>query len=257
LCTSEGIHRSYSWSRCVARRAHNRRFPERLEECCDDFARSLRRRNRSAATIGIYRKAFNRFWRWALEVGIYADPAAVTTQDVNAYTDKQIARGIAATTFAIGWLNLRPLFTWWAKETNASKAFDGADVPQPDEPTIPVIDLDHIRAVLKACNGRDFASRRDEAIIRVLFDTGCRLGDLVALSIDDWDRRHDYLHLRGKTGEGVVPISASTGEALARYVHARDVQLRGRDDRADALAPARRGVRGKTAAPPISASPCG
>lgn len=41
------------------------------------------------------------------------------------------------------------------------------------------------------------------------------------LTLDDWDRRQDFLTLRGKTGTRVVPVSASTGEALARYVRAR------------------------------------
>jgi hypothetical protein len=71
------------------------------------------------------------------------------------------------------------------------------------------------------CRGRDFASLRDTAIIRVLFDTGCRRGELVNLTLADWDRRQDFLTLRGKTGLRVVPISATTGEALARYVRAR------------------------------------
>jgi integrase len=84
-----------------------------------------------------------------------------------------------------------------------------------------VLHLDDIRALLEVCRGRDFASLRDTAIIRVLFDTGCRRGDLVNLTLADWDRRQDFLTLRGTTGLRVVPISATTGEALARYVRAR------------------------------------
>jgi integrase len=43
----------------------------------------------------------------------------------------------------------------------------------------------------------------------------------VSLTLTDWDRRADHLTLRGKTGMRVVPVSASTGEALARYIRAR------------------------------------
>jgi integrase len=39
--------------------------------------------------------------------------------------------------------------------------------------------------------------------------------------VADWDRRQDLLTLRGKTGMRVVPISPSTGEAMARYLRAR------------------------------------
>lgn len=77
-----------------------------------------------------------------------------------------------------------------------------------------VVHLDDIRNLLGTCRGRDFRDRRDNAVIRVLYDTGCRLGELIILSVDDWDRRQDFLTLRGKTGTRVVPISASTGAAL-------------------------------------------
>jgi site-specific recombinase XerD len=97
----------------------------------------------------------------------------------------------------------------------------GADVPSAPLERPDVLHLDDIRALLEVCRGRDFASLRDTAIIRVLFDTGCRRGELVNLTLADWDRRQDFLTLRGTTGLRVVPISATTGEALARYVRAR------------------------------------
>lgn len=119
------------------------------------------------------------------------------------------------------WRNLRPFFSWWAKETEQPNPFAGADVPGARTEPLPVLHLDDIRKLLEACKGKELADRRDEAIIRVLFDTGSHRGELAALTLDDWDRRQDYLTLRGKTGTRVVPISASTGEALARYVRQR------------------------------------
>jgi site-specific recombinase XerD len=88
-----------------------------------------------------------------------------------------------------------------------------------------VIHLDNIRALLDTCKGSDFTSLRDIAVIRALFNTGCRRGELVNLTVDDWDRRRDFLTRRDKTGTRVVPISASTGEALARYVRARSSRV--------------------------------
>jgi integrase len=59
------------------------------------------------------------------------------------------------------------------------------------------------------------------AVQNLLFDTGCRLGELVGLRVGDWDRRRDVLTFRGKSGTRVVSLSASTGEALARYLRVR------------------------------------
>lgn len=186
-----------------------------------DYARSLRRRGRSDATARVYHQSFVRFWTWALdEVGLPPDPAAVSTAYVNRWVD-HLRDTVGGTTVALYWRNLRPFFSWWSREVDQPNPFAGADVPSAELNPPDVIHLDDIRALLEVSKGKDFAARRDNAVIRVLFDTGCRRGELVNLTVADWDRRQDFLTLRGKTGMRVVPISASTGEALARYVRAR------------------------------------
>ena len=112
---------------------------------------------------------------------------------------------MAPHTVAIYWRNLRPVFAWWARETVQPNPFAGADVPSAELNPPDVIHLDDVRALLETCKGRDFADRRDNAIIRVLFDTGCRRGELAGLTVDDWDRRQDFLTLRGKTGMRLCP----------------------------------------------------
>jgi site-specific recombinase XerD len=195
-------------------------IPGPLADWWDDFARSLRRRGRSEATARIYGQSYTRFWIWALGEGLPADPAAVSTAYVNRWVDS-LRDTIAPATVSVYWRNLRPFFSWWAKETGQPNPFAGADVPSVELEPPDVIHLDDIRALLETCKGKEFVDRRDNAVIRVLFDTGCRRGELVNLTVGDWDRRQDFLTLRGKTGLRVVPISAATGEALARYVRAR------------------------------------
>jgi site-specific recombinase XerD len=214
-------------------------IPASLLDWWDDFARSLRRRGRSEATARIYGQSYTRFWHWALAEGLPPDPAAVSTAYVNRWVDS-LRDTIAPATVSVYWRNLRPFFSWWAKETDQPNPFRGADVPSsPLEPP-DVVHLDDIRTLLDMCKGRDFTSHRDAAVIRVLFDTGCRRGELVNLTLDDWDRRQDFLTLRGKTGMRVVPISASTGEALARYVRVRSAHSAA--GRTDALWLGRKGA---------------
>lgn len=201
-----------------------RPLPEAVETWWDDYARSIQRRNMSERTSHLYRRAYLRFWRWALdddnEADIEPDPAVVTRDHINSWVD-MLRDEVSPQTVAIYWRTLRPFFTWFESEAEHPNPFDGADVPgEPDMPPS-VIQLDDITALLGACKGKGFADRRDNAIIRVLYDTGCRLGELTGIHLPDWDRRQDFLTLRGKTGMRVVPVSASTGEALARYVRAR------------------------------------
>lgn len=213
-------------------------LPDELEELWHDFRRSLVRRGRSESTVKVYRKSYDSFWRWATEQGI-TDPADVDYRTINAWTDHLLVapvirngrpsispdgepRTLEASTRRIRYANLRPFFTWYAKEFDHSHPFDRADAPGDDRPSpIPVIELDDIRRLLATATGADFADRRDTALIRVLFDTGARLGELVNMTVDGWDRRNDFLTLTGKTGTRVVPVSPSTGEALSRYLRVR------------------------------------
>lgn len=235
-------------------------MPEELEDLWDDFRRSLARRNRSLATLEVYRKSFEAFWTWAIAAGIEADPAAVDHRVINRWTDAmltapvtrngevvfttdpntgdKVPRLITPATRRIRYINLRPFFSWWAKEFEADNPFARADAPGEDRPApIPIVELDDVRRLIAACRAsldkaksavavttrarEEFEARRDEALIRVLFDTGARLGELINLTTEDFDRRHDYLTLRGKTGTRLVPTSPSTGEALSRYLRVR------------------------------------
>jgi site-specific recombinase XerD len=215
-----------------------------LEELWSDYRRSLARRGRSPQTESVYRKAFLNFWKWASTAGIPADTGAVDVRVVNAWSDAlatmpAIRNGrpieardpdtgvhspktLDAGTRRILWRNLRPFFSWYAKEFDTDNPFTRADPPGDDRPRpIPVVALEDLKALLATCTGKDFRHRRDQALLRVMIDTGARLGEIVSMTVEGWDRRQDLLLVTGKTGTRYVPISLATGEALARYVRER------------------------------------
>ena len=151
------------------------------------------------------------------------DPAKVTGDDVNRWTDNLTSRSrrdgrrgaLTPQMVAILWRNARPFFAWWASEEDAPNPFATADRPPEGDNSPDVIHLDDIRALVAACNGREFDDLRDGAIIRVMFDTGTRLGELAGIQLDDWDSRQDFLLVDGKSGPRLVPMSASTAEGTS------------------------------------------
>lgn len=219
-------------------------LPGDLEELWSDYRRSLARRGRSPQTESVYRKAFDNFWRWHQLEGLSPDPATVDRKVINRWADalgtmpatrngrpltttnpdtgELVDKMLEPSTRRLLWRNLRPFFSWYSREFETANPFDRADPPGDDRPSpVPVVRIDDLRVLLNACSGRDFRSRRDNAVIRVLIETGARLGEIVNLGLDDWDRRADLLRLTGKTGTRLTPIALSTGEALARYVRER------------------------------------
>jgi site-specific recombinase XerD len=72
-----------------------------------------------------------------------------------------------------------------------------------------------LRALIRACRGRDFQAIRDRAIIRILIDTGLRRQELASITLDNLDldgqrvkvlgkgRRFRWLHLNLKSIDAI------------------------------------------------------
>jgi integrase len=80
-----------------------------------------------------------------------------------------------------------------------------------------------LRQLIKACGGKEFRDRRDEAIIGLMAETGMRAGELIGLTVADIDLNRGLATVRrGKGGKGrVAPFGDQTGRAIDRYLRAR------------------------------------
>lgn len=55
------------------------------------------------------------------------------------------------------------------------------------------------RLMLSSRSGETFEDHRDTALIRFMFETGTRLSEVAALTLDDLDvRQYEVAHVRGK-----------------------------------------------------------
>lgn len=94
---------------------------------------------------------------------------------------------------------------------------------------VPEHGIDSSRALIGTCThptfrvDEPFHHRRDEAIIRLMTETGIRAGELVALSTDDLDLPAGRITVRfGKGGRGrVIPVGPATTRAIRDYLDLR------------------------------------
>jgi integrase len=95
--------------------------------------------------------------------------------------------------------------------------------PKQDTKVVPDLTDDEIRLLIKACHGKTFSCRRDEAIVRLMVDTGIRANELVELRCDDLDLMNGTIVVRrGKGGKGrVCPFSPQTATVVDRYLRMR------------------------------------
>src|SRR5260370_30002217 len=92
---------------------------------------------------------------------------------------------------------------------------------------VAVLSAEDLRALLATCKGRGFEQQRDEAIIRLLADTGMRRAELLGLSVEDLDLDQDIAIVLGKgRRQRACPFGHKTGLVLDRYLRARGRHLR-------------------------------
>lgn len=79
------------------------------------------------------------------------------------------------------------------------------------------------RSLLKACDRRTAAGRRDYAVILLLMRLGLRAREVATLCLEDIDWRAGAITIHGKAGRlDQLPLPAEVGEAIAAYLrHAR------------------------------------
>ena len=91
-----------------------------------------------------------------------------------------------------------------------------------DQP-VGVIRAEQLVHLLKTCEGRDFTSRRDTAIILLLVDTGMRRAECVGMTVDDVDLDQRMVWVLGKGHRPrALPLGRKTAEALDRYLRVRE-----------------------------------
>jgi len=77
---------------------------------------------------------------------------------------------------------------------------------------------DDLARVLRHCACQPHHNRRDFAIIAAMADTGMRPGELCNLFVGDFNEQECSLHLDGKTGGRLVPVTPLTARAIHTYL---------------------------------------
>ena len=97
--------------------------------------------------------------------------------------------------------------------------------PKVPEEVLEPVSLDHVGAMLSACDRKAKLGCRDRALILGLLDTGARAGEMIALNVEDVDLSTSTVLIR--SGKGRKPrvtfLGARSLRALMRYLRFRKV----------------------------------
>lgn len=187
----------------------------------DSYLLNLRAERKSPQTIKTYGDGVRRFAVWCTAEDV---PAALDRATVNSFVASLLDGGAEPATARSRQLALRRFSGWLAEEGEIeSDRLLGLKPPKLDSKIVPELSDVQLVALLAACKGKDFRERRDEAIIRLMIETGLRAGEVVLMNVSDVNLQEGSAVIRrGKGGKGrSVPFGSRTGRAIDRYLRAR------------------------------------
>lgn len=118
---------------------------------------------------------------------------------------------------------LQQFWRWLLDEGEVDvNPFDRMRPPQVPDSPLGILTAVELKALVRTCEARSFADLRDEAIIRVFFDTGLRSEALILLHAADVDLRTRTAWATEKYERPKeLAFTARTAVALDRYLRAR------------------------------------
>jgi site-specific recombinase XerD len=182
---------------------------------------ALRAERKSPATVKSYAEGVIAFLRWCESTGALPQ---LTKANVQAFVADLLDDGAQPKTASARLLAVRRFSAWLATEGELdTDPLMGIRQPKVDRKVVEALTDDELRDLIKACRGKRFTDRRDEAIVRLLAETGIRAGEVVAMTVADVDLTRGLAVVRrGKGGKGrIVPFGAQTAAAIDRYLRAR------------------------------------
>jgi site-specific recombinase XerD len=186
------------------------------------FRRSLLAENLSPKTIRTYMEGVELFGGFLATQGMPLTVASITREHVETFLTDQLARH-KPNTAASRYRALRRFFGWLLEEHEiATSPMAHVKPPHVPEDLPPVLTEADLKRLLKVCEGREYAQRRDMAILRLLMDTGMRLDECARLKVEDLDLETGVAIVLGK---GRRPRGCAFGRktalALDRYLRVR------------------------------------
>lgn len=183
-----------------------------IADLLPSWVRHLRARNLSPNTVKVYVKSLELLDDYLTRTGQEWSKAAVEGWL------GEMAQHVQPSSVSVRFRAVQQFGKWVAQEDEGDDVTVGMRRPVVPEKEVPVLKPDQMRALLDAAK----QSKRDHAILLLMIDTGCRLGEVAALTVEDVNMDAQTVTVTGKgRRQRTVAIGAVTAEALDRYLRER------------------------------------
>lgn len=187
-----------------------------LQEQTDRFLRSKTSQGKSPHTIDFYFRNIADFMKWC-DLNSYEGQDLVGqtgAEIIEDYQNELLERGLSPFTIHCRYRALRALYKWVEKRDGPfpeGSPFHWLTEPKTPDTLPKAISYEEVTLLLHSIQPTGWVNTRDRLIIKTLFHTGMRAGELLGLRVNDIQTEQRRIHLyRTKTQkEDYIPLSRS------------------------------------------------
>lgn len=198
-----------------------------LTEALDRFLAHLQyERQRSPHTLNAYSRDIRAFIR---QQSATATPDAISSHQVRAFVAREHQRGLDPRSLRRMLSSLRSWFDYLARhEGLGSNPARGVRSPKVRRKLPQPLDPDQMAQLLSPSSSTtdDFLEQRDQACLELMYSSGLRLAEVVALNTMDLDFSDGLVRVTGKGARTrIVPVGRQAVTALRAWLKVRSAQL--------------------------------
>jgi integrase/recombinase XerC len=145
---------------------------------------------------------------------------AVGPNDIRAYLAAMRNIAYSKSTVSRKLATLRSFYKYLVKANKlAASPVSVIRTPRQDKRLPKCLDIPQIESLLAAPDTSTFLGARDRAILETIYSGGLRIGELVAINMEDLDEFSHAVRIRGKgKKERLAPLGAKAMEAIGVYL---------------------------------------
>jgi len=202
-------------------------------------------RQLSDNTLASYRRDLETYVNFLQEVEAMSDFRKVERTSILRHLEQLRMQGKTSRTVARHISSIRSFHQFLLREKRAeTDPTVHLEMPTIEQKLPNILSIEEIEALLMAPNRSKPLGVRDVAMLELLYGSGMRISELIALDLSDIHLTMGFVRVFGKGGkERIIPLGKSALSALNHYLNSARGQLQGKYPKTDAFFINQRGKR--------------
>ena len=209
-----------------------------MEEIIRDFLKQLnKQKSISTNTEDSYRRDLTKMFEY-MKVNNKTQLAKVKQRDLEKYIKHLNKLGRKPATISRNIASAKAFFNYLLNE-GLVKTNPASNLKAPKiEKNIPeILSVKEIDALLKQPSGNTAKGLRDKSMLELLYATGMRVSELIALKLEDVNIKLEYIVCHNRKQNRIIPFGTAAKNALTNYLDKGREELLGENKDSEVLFP--------------------